>query len=46
MCFVDCFDFILQEDDMFGDPILHPDGVGFAHYAERLIEAIRGEIVK
>ena len=42
--FVDGYDFVPHSEDFFGDQYLHPNDLGFEHYAKNLCDAIKEKI--
>ena len=41
---INCFDFIPHSPEMFSPDILHPNSLGFEHYAKNLISAIKAQL--
>ena len=41
---INCFDFIPHSPEMFSPDILHPNSLGFEHYAKNLIGAIKAQL--
>jgi len=41
MTVIDCFDFVPHDTDYYRDRRVHPNGLGFQYYADRLIEELK-----
>ena len=44
MVVIDCIDFVPHEASMFSPDVLHPNFLGFSHYAKGVIGAVKGEL--